>query len=354
MASKVAPIQEELEEEATPPFCNMYNALSTLLFACSSSSSDYFPCCKASFSSTSVSVPESSTVLVAESDCVEKGISGKNTSKFVPKASPPPSKVTHKHISEQESAFITTSHKVPVTKSHNRVEEITKHQVCSSSNQSTTKAQGHTSHINNTTTASLQQIPFKANQNGNEHSGTSIVLSQPDFSHVYANFRLSTPILAYSTSTNCEDTTAMSTPNTIPFFFQQQNINNTINVCSEPIASIYKVRGPTYFQNGIKAPSQESILALVRVESYVVNATKQYPSKNKDTRKDNSNNFLFLWKQQLDPHRPFLLIINWILPWGSLKSYFCQINDCHNKSNPAHQLWNRFATQMTNVSERQK
>jgi hypothetical protein len=348
MTSKVAPIQEELEEEASPPFCNLYNALSSVLFACSGSSSDYFPCCKPFSNSTSVSVPESSTV--AEHD------SGKKTSTFIAKASSPPSKDTNKCISEQESDFSITPHKVPVTRNHVHVEEIAKHQVCSSSNRSTAKSQGNTSHSKSTPTASLQQIPFTVNQNGNEYNGasTSIGLSPTDFSHVYANFRPSTPMLAYSTPTNCEETTAMSTPNTIPFFFQQQNINNTINVCSEPIASIYKVRGPTYFQNGIKLPSQESILALVRVESYVVvNPTKPYPSKNNDTRKDNdhsSKNFLCLWKQQLDPHHPFLLIVNWILPWGSLKSYFCQMNDCHNKSNPAHQLWNRFATQMTNVS----
>lgn len=338
MTSRVVPIQEDLEEESTPPFSSFCNALSSLLFTCSSSSSDYFPCCK--IYSNSANAPEPSTaaepVYAKTDDSDEK--KKINTATLIPKTAPPPSKVSIKCFSEQDSDFSATPHMVTIPQNQNHVEEIAK------------DAQGDNSH-GIRPAVSPQQIAVTKEQNDNIHFG--IVRSNTDFSHVYSNHRYSTPKLQYPTPTNY-DTTTISAPNTIPFFFQQHNVNNTINVCSEPIASIYKVRGPTYFQNGIKVPSQESLFALVQVESYVVNPTKQHPSKINDVMKNNSNNFLHQWKH-LNPHPPSLLIINWILPWGNLKSYFCQINTTYDdgiiKSNPAHQLWNRFATQMTNVSE---
>lgn len=336
MTSRVVPIPEELEDESTPSFSSFCNTLSSMLFTCSSNPSDYFPCCKIHSNSANAGEP----LTVAEPVYTEKGGSDEkreiNAPTFMPKTAPPPSKATIKCFSERDSDVIAGSHIVTVPQNHNNLEEIAK------------DTQGGTSH-GIRPTVSLQQIALTKEQNDNIQVG--LLRRNTDFSHVYSNYRYSTPMLQYPTPTNHE-TTTICDPNTIPFFFQQQNINNTINVCSEPIASIYKVRGPTYFQNGIKVPSQESLFALVQVESYVVNPTKQHPSKINDVMKSNSNNFLNQWKH-LNPHPPFLLIVNWILPWGNLKSYFCQMittYDGNTKLNSAHQLWNRFATQMTNVS----
>mmetsp|Transcript_11801 Transcript_11801/g.25146 ORF Transcript_11801/g.25146 Transcript_11801/m.25146 type:complete len:807 (+) Transcript_11801:56-2476(+) len=115
------------------------------------------------------------------------------------------------------------------------------------------------------------------------------------------------------------------------------------NVWSEPSASTMKVRGRTYSKDGIKVESDTSMFAVLGVDSFVHkkggggggdvvgngggyggagDGTTSSASSTADTTLD----FLRRWTNAcMDmglEHPPFLLIINFIVPWGKFQAYF--------------------------------
>ncbi len=92
------------------------------------------------------------------------------------------------------------------------------------------------------------------------------------------------------------------------------------NAWSEPSASTIKVRGADYPKDGIKVASETSMFMVLGVDSFV---------KGKHEAFDESfgaRSFLQRWnvvceEVGFDPP-PFLLTINFIVPWGNFQSHF--------------------------------
>mmetsp|Transcript_42609 Transcript_42609/g.129356 ORF Transcript_42609/g.129356 Transcript_42609/m.129356 type:complete len:283 (-) Transcript_42609:631-1479(-) len=95
-----------------------------------------------------------------------------------------------------------------------------------------------------------------------------------------------------------------------------------------------KVRGPAYFDHGIKVPSDESPFALLGVDSVASPTSSAARADNggggcdadyDDDDDDPARDFLRRWRRAWDDaggSAPFLLVINFVVPWGNLLAYF--------------------------------
>ena len=144
---------------------------------------------------------------------------------------------------------------------------------------------------------------------------------------------------------------------TIPCFFEANNTKRAIHVCSEPLASNYNVRSQNYIQNGSKEPSKDSLFAFLGMDSLLNNngvtehaSSDKFSFRNQMKQASRTNNVAC----------PFLLVINWIVPWGNLQTYFCRpiesqstsfvSNSSMSGASAGEKLWNQFLTEMTDVS----
>ncbi|KAL3798843.1 hypothetical protein HJC23_004631 [Cyclotella cryptica] len=91
-----------------------------------------------------------------------------------------------------------------------------------------------------------------------------------------------------------------------------------INAWSEPVASTMKIRGRTYAKDSVKVESETSLFSCLGVDSFV---------NGEGVCKDSSNttHYLERWSKVcaevgLD-RPPFLLVINFVVPWGSFQLY---------------------------------
>ena len=92
---------------------------------------------------------------------------------------------------------------------------------------------------------------------------------------------------------------------------------------SEPVSKTFKVRAPTYLEDGKKIPSDESIFALLGVDS-IVKQKGHTNYRDCDISKSPDSYFNRLWSanKRLGLKTPFLIIINLnvlidFLLWGS-------------------------------------
>jgi len=142
---------------------------------------------------------------------------------------------------------------------------------------------------------------------------------------------------------------------TIPCFFEANNTTRATHVCSEPLASNYNVRSQNYIQNGSKVPSKDSLFAFLGMDSLLNNtgvtehaSSDKFSFRNQMKQASRTNNVAC----------PFLLVINWIVPWGNLQTYFYRpierqstsfvSNSSMNSASAGEKLWKQFLTQMTN------
>ena len=101
-----------------------------------------------------------------------------------------------------------------------------------------------------------------------------------------------------------------------------------INVWSEPSASTVKVRGATYSKDGIKIESEDSIFSMLGVDSFVTVGSGPSGVSCNENDADASfswgtKSFLERWTSVCEEMElespPFLLIFNFIVPWGNFK-----------------------------------
>mmetsp|Transcript_2271 Transcript_2271/g.4202 ORF Transcript_2271/g.4202 Transcript_2271/m.4202 type:complete len:640 (-) Transcript_2271:68-1987(-) len=123
-----------------------------------------------------------------------------------------------------------------------------------------------------------------------------------------------------------------------------------INVCSEPVSKIFEVRGPTYPLNGKKIPSDESIFALLGADNII--KKKNDPNyMDRDVCKSPESYFVRLRaaSERLGLITPFLLVVNFVVPWGNIVGYFYRPDGEHGRPyNSSRQniqsekLWDTF------------
>mmetsp|Transcript_27505 Transcript_27505/g.50074 ORF Transcript_27505/g.50074 Transcript_27505/m.50074 type:complete len:272 (+) Transcript_27505:919-1734(+) len=118
-----------------------------------------------------------------------------------------------------------------------------------------------------------------------------------------------------------------------------------VDVWSEPSASTLKVRGETYAKDGIKVESEPSIFSVVGVDSFVHGGCDAH-------EEDSSGSYLQRWNRVckeigLDSP-PFLLIINFIVPWGNFQAYLIRPDadegpfSSRHKHIPSEKSWREF------------
>ncbi|KAL7553550.1 hypothetical protein ACHAWF_016830, partial [Thalassiosira exigua] len=133
-----------------------------------------------------------------------------------------------------------------------------------------------------------------------------------------------------------------------------------VNAWSEPSAATIKVRGPSYSTDGIKVESENSIFAVLGVDSFATGdadacgpAVEGGNDGAMDSPSWGTENFLRRWRRGskeagLDGS-PFLLVINFIVPWGNFQVYFIRPDaddwgafSSQRKSQPSEKAWRKF------------
>lgn len=137
---------------------------------------------------------------------------------------------------------------------------------------------------------------------------------------------------------------------------QNADVGKTVkNVCSEPAASSIKVRGGSYLKDSVKVGSAESMFSVLGVD-IVSNSTAGDGSsggggvKHCSAREGSYLNRLRAVCQASGLDAPFLLVVNFVLPFGNLLAYHYRpdgtnggpINVEREGSVPAERLWRKF------------
>lgn len=120
--------------------------------------------------------------------------------------------------------------------------------------------------------------------------------------------------------------------------------------CSEPLASSFEVRGSSYLMDSKKEPSDETMFSLLGVDNVVKKKGDQSYREDDVCRSPNSYfERLKFTTTQMGIDMPFILVINFVVPWGNLLAYFYRpdsgdggpIN--HDRIPiPSEKLWNDF------------
>jgi len=124
--------------------------------------------------------------------------------------------------------------------------------------------------------------------------------------------------------------------------------SNPINVWSEPHASTKKVRGATYAQDGIKVDSDESIFSILGVDSFVNGGSETSSSSSSSW---GTQHYLSRWKmacKKVGINQPFMLIVNFIVPWGNFQAYLIRPTaddgpfSTKHANSPSEKAWRSF------------
>jgi len=135
------------------------------------------------------------------------------------------------------------------------------------------------------------------------------------------------------------------------------------NVWSEPHASTIKVRGPTYAKDGVKIPSEESMFAVLGVDNFVKKEESKERRKSggeayehlegeEDDCRSGTGSFMERWKSVCEEvgleSVPFLLVFNFIVPWGNFQMYLIRPDadngpfSTHHADRPSEKAWKAF------------
>jgi len=121
------------------------------------------------------------------------------------------------------------------------------------------------------------------------------------------------------------------------------------HLCSEPVSTGFKVRGPNYQEDKVKVPSEESVFALLGIDSTM-------KKKHEETRRNTAveaggfvNKFQATCRKY-GVKAPFVLLINFVVPWGNMISYYYRPNSDggqspfseEQKNRPSEKLWRQF------------
>lgn len=120
--------------------------------------------------------------------------------------------------------------------------------------------------------------------------------------------------------------------------------------CSEPLASSFEVRGSAYLVDSKKESSDETMFALLGVDNIV--KKKEDPSYKEDDVCRNPNSYFERLKsttKEMDIDMPFIIVVNFVVPWGNLLAYFYRPDsgdggpiNIDRISTPSEKLWNDF------------
>ena len=106
----------------------------------------------------------------------------------------------------------------------------------------------------------------------------------------------------------------------------------------------------------MKIKSDETMFALLGSDSIIKKKQVNYRESNVSRSKDSYYNRLKAASTRAGVKTPFLIIINFVVPWGNLLSYFYRPDGQHGrpfnssrKEVKSEKLWNRFLRSDTEI-----
>lgn len=115
------------------------------------------------------------------------------------------------------------------------------------------------------------------------------------------------------------------------------------------MSKLFQVRGPSYLADGIKIPSDETMFALLGADSVLKAKKQDYRECDVSKAKYSYLNNLRAASTKVGMKAPFLIVINFVVPWGNLLAYFYRPDGDqghpHNSSRKdvkSERLWNSF------------
>lgn len=130
----------------------------------------------------------------------------------------------------------------------------------------------------------------------------------------------------------------------------KKNVEEIRHACSEPSSKSFEVRGGSYLLDSKKVLSDETIFSLLGVDNIVKRKGDNTYMEDDICKGDNSYYMrLKCLSEQKGIIMPFLLVINFVVPWGNLLAYFYRpdtgdgspVNE-NRRSTPSENLWNDF------------
>jgi len=135
---------------------------------------------------------------------------------------------------------------------------------------------------------------------------------------------------------------------TLPLYHSLSPTCSLKNACSEPIASGFHIRGPTYLEDAVKIPSRETLFSVLGANNVL--RRKAESSGPSHGRLDFLNKLRSTCLES-SVHVPFILVINFIVPWGNFSSYYYRPDGTNGgpfseseSEQPAEKLWRAFLT----------
>jgi len=119
------------------------------------------------------------------------------------------------------------------------------------------------------------------------------------------------------------------------------------NVCSEPVATDFLVRGPTYMEDSEKVVSREAVFSILGANN-ILNRKVEEVSHSFRGPDDFVKRFRQTCKQE-GVQTPFILIVKFTVPWGTFTSYYYRPNGTNGgafaeseSEQPSEKLWRAF------------
>jgi len=138
----------------------------------------------------------------------------------------------------------------------------------------------------------------------------------------------------------------------LPMYHSVPSNNSTRgvkNVCSEPVATDFLIRGPSYMENSEKVVSREAVFSILGANN-ILNRKVETIGHVRTGPDDFVKKFR-LACSQAGVQTPFLLIINFIVPWGTFSSYYYRPDGTNGgafaeseSEQPSEKLWRAFIT----------
>jgi len=121
------------------------------------------------------------------------------------------------------------------------------------------------------------------------------------------------------------------------------------NVYSEPLASTFQVRGSKYLIDGVKVSSAPSLFSLLGVENILPPKKNSPPLLHCTQHPSSYVQRLKTACKRCNISPPFVLVLNFVVPWGNFCAYFYRSNATGSspfsqsmEECPSEKLWKTF------------
>eukprot|EP00559_Dactyliosolen_fragilissimus_P003885 CAMPEP_0184874122 /NCGR_PEP_ID=MMETSP0580-20130426/42220_1 /TAXON_ID=1118495 /ORGANISM="Dactyliosolen fragilissimus" /LENGTH=528 /DNA_ID=CAMNT_0027377097 /DNA_START=33 /DNA_END=1616 /DNA_ORIENTATION=+ len=267
--------------------------------------------------------------------------------------------IVEKPLSSSPASFLNTpkqypSFPLPQTKKNGSTSKILTPPYSKNVEQEQSKNKNDIENFNGDRSVSASDIPWDERSNSLNISSAvsdeknSQIISHPEVKESYDHHRMNPSLNSQISKQVTCNIPLYHTSDNLETFKPKGNKSFFRNVCSEPMASNYSVRGPCYMRDNLKVKSEEALFSLIGCDNLVYKK-KTMKSHHVCSSNDSYLNRLRGVCTKVGIKTPFLLCLNFVVPWGNLLMYFCRpdtlgggpFNESRNET-PSENLWKKF------------